>query len=323
MLTLLALLAAGHAGTATVTHTLGDRDGLGIGLLPGDFYPDMNDFTPGPDDPATMDRMLMATSFLPGPAGQPLVTSPWATTPSPMEFAYPALAPTATVDAITLTFITADIDDAISPVIDLQLYVDGIEEPGAFNAVSQTPTGVGGQVGVVTFHLDPGVYGAAVRDGVLDVLIDDLVLRITDPNYAEAFGLDFAELTLTYTCTGVERRGNGVDDDCDGIVDEGLTLTVSGAAGGPVVLQVSDALPGERVYFGVGAPGTTNVRLCPGQPLGIARPTLLGTIVADAAGMATLTGRPAATLAGQTFGFQAAQVAPPPCNLSGVVVHRL
>jgi predicted outer membrane repeat protein len=91
-----------------------------------------------------------------------------------------------------------------------------------------------------------------------------------------------------------------------------------GASGVTNSITAAGATPARRVYFAAGLrPGATTVPACPGLVIGMADPRLLGSSVADGAGVATVSVLVPARAQGITAILQAAQVSP--CRVTGVV----
>ncbi len=192
-----------QAADTTVTFLAGDKDGFGINLGLGASYSNINTFTPSSFDPSTMDRPLVASSWSASAASYPLFTSPNAAKPSTFTITT-NLPAGATITSAKLDINVADIDDnePSNNNINDKLTIDGQDIAGAFDTTNQFVSGVAGLSGVVSFTLNNSMVQSALSDNTMTVLIDEPTRNgqmVTNPNLAEVFAIDYAELTLTYS----------------------------------------------------------------------------------------------------------------------------
>jgi uncharacterized repeat protein (TIGR01451 family) len=198
--------SSSSSAVCTQTILVGDKDGFGVGVPMGGTYLDLNTFVPA-GDPDTMDRPLIASSWEPAVALNPYMTSAFAS--KPVSFNIPVSLPLdAVIQSATLSIATADIDDLLPPpnadVIDDRLTIDGTDVPGAFDTTSQYLSAMEGYAGVIDFTLSTSLTQSALADGTMTVLVDEptrngQMLTEADFNSAEAFAIDYGELTITYT----------------------------------------------------------------------------------------------------------------------------
>lgn len=231
---LAAIILAGFFGTAPhaqatiYTYLAGDKDGFGVFLAEGDPYADMNAFTPEPGE-VLFDRPLAGNSFtlsVPPISNYPDFTNTEAAQPSPFDIStagYPVGTPFLTA---TLRVNIADVDDGPDPNVDVKLFIDGQEVPGAFDGVDQYVSGVAGESGVISIPLDVTMVENAMADGVVTVLIDEDDPPKSDWQTVEILAIDYAELVIdTGNPVPAVYMLNPSSKDAG---DPGFTLTVQG-----------------------------------------------------------------------------------------------
>ncbi len=206
-------------GTATRVTVTGDKDGFGIGLAPSTTYQNIRAMQPGCDEPPAHDRVSYGTGWgnRPLPAGYN-----GAVAAAPFTVSMPRIIPAATIDAAVLTLHVADMDDG-QPGVDDTLFLDGQEIQNAFQgagAVQYLPDPQG-KTGIMSVTLTGESLLETLRDGQVQVRIDDTTTGGTAPEF---FSIDYAEVSVTYSCDGsAAEQCNAMDDNCDGRIDEELT----------------------------------------------------------------------------------------------------
>ncbi len=165
---------------------VGDKDGFGIGLEDGDLLPASDPVFDGRD------------------ASDPQFTDTWPARPvggaDAITYSHTFVPPPLIRNA-QLTMRTSDIQDGDSQVlgsdIDIHLFLDDLEVPGAFDAVDQFDffpnVGFAGIVGTVTIDI-PTSHFSLMSDGRLVVRIEMEQLG-TAPSI-DAFAIDFSELII-------------------------------------------------------------------------------------------------------------------------------
>jgi len=104
-----------------------------------------------------------------------------------------------------------------------------------------------------------------------------------------------------------------------GMTNNGLAPAIAGQSG---TLWANGATPGDKVYFVYGfSAGSTNVPGCGGVQVDIAKPTIIGSPVADANGVAQLTVAIPSQASGVTILTQAVDL--DGCLVSNVVSQTL
>ena len=184
---------------------IGDKDGFGFGLMDGDARDSLAFFdNREPDDPPFTDTL-------------PVPVVDFAFT---YEHTYDL--PNLPIISARLEIFTVGIQDGDSDVlgndIDITLSIDGLDVPGAFDAVDQW---VGGKeiAGLVSISI-PEDHFPLLVDGSAHVRIETLQLGTS--NSHDAYAIDYSELVIQLGDMPILTQG---DNDCDGDVDAVDALT--------------------------------------------------------------------------------------------------
>lgn len=208
-------------GTALRGAHTGDYDGFGIGLAPNVSYTDFNQFAKSCDEPPSMDHLTYGTGWGNRPLTGDYVNAQRA---QPFKVYLPPMPPNATIASATAIFVTADLDDG-QPNVKDRLYINNIEIIDAFKNAGQAQylPGKAGKTAQITVSItDPSVL-TSLRSGNISMMVDDVTTGTSEP---EGFAIDYVKFDMKYKCDNPgpnQESCNGMDDDCDGIVDEGLT----------------------------------------------------------------------------------------------------
>jgi hypothetical protein len=184
--------------TSCITVLLGDKDGFGIGLEPGEVF-SLQGGTSLPIDFITSSDPRVTDIY---PADMATTSMP--SKQVELKFNYSAFPQG--LSSATLTLFTLGIQDGDSQVyssdIDYQLYVNELEVPGAFDDVDQFDF-MNGQWGeaasLVTIELPEAVLNE-LKSGQVNVRIE--IHQYGSSESSDSFALDYAELIL---CPGANR----------------------------------------------------------------------------------------------------------------------
>lgn len=206
-------------GTATRTTVIGDKDGFGIGLAPSTTYQNIRSVQKGCDEPLMHDAVSYGTGW----GNRPLPAGYNGTSPATAFTLYiPKIVQSASIGEAILTLHVADMDDG-QPGVNDRLFIDGQEIPDAFTGAGsvQYLADPAGKTGIVSFTITTPSVLESLRDGQASVRIDDVTTNGTAPEF---FSIDYAEVSVTYSCdASAAELCNGMDDNCDGRIDEELT----------------------------------------------------------------------------------------------------
>jgi len=177
------LIGPAVSDASVITFTLGDRDGLGFGLVPGQQVP----FTPfdnrGPGDPAFTDF---------GVSGE---TNAW------FSFIYTPIL--GTINSANLEFglmgIEDERNDSAQPDWDDRLFLDNVEIPGAFDTAY---TGVL-TYGIVYQGIPSNLFGL-LADGTANFFFDGWPYG-TSPTVRRGDQVSFDYVTMTIDYTSAPR----------------------------------------------------------------------------------------------------------------------
>lgn len=183
---------------ATITQTLGDVDffGFGSGTLGIDSIPaiDVDNRTVG--DPLFTDHDIREVVF--GRDDQNDVA---------FSHDFSPFLPFMPIDTVVVELALAGIQDAavfaLGATLDDRLFFEGIEVPGAFDAVDQGAFGTD----LFSFSLSPAQISSFAADGILDIFIDGgRVLPESNPfvgGSLESYLIDFSRVIVTTQASAV------------------------------------------------------------------------------------------------------------------------
>ncbi len=211
----------GNGVSVRGTHT-GDYDGFGIGLAPNVSYADFNAFKKSCDEPPSMDYLTYGSGW-----GNRPLTGDYtkAQLAQPFKVYLPPIPANATVTFARAIFVTADLDDG-QPSVKDRLFINNIEVVDAFKNAGQAQylPGKAGKTAQIDVPITNTAILTSLRNGNISVMVDDTTTGTSEP---EGFSIDYVAFYVNYKCDNPgpnPEACNGMDDDCDGVVDEGLTV---------------------------------------------------------------------------------------------------
>jgi len=185
-----------HADTHFINSLLGDKDGFGLGLQPGD-----ESASGSFDERATSDPVFTDS--------YPVLY------PCTADFSYVhSFSLSGTIVAARLGLLTMGIQDGDSQVygsdIEIRVFIDSVEIPGALDDVDQfyhNGTEWVATVGVVSLAIPPDLFGY-LGDGEVEVSFVNR--NLLDPGRYDAFAIDFSELVIETVETPATFRVDGI-----------------------------------------------------------------------------------------------------------------
>lgn len=174
---------------SSYSSLLGDKDGFGFGMQEGDIRPASIFDNREPDDPFFTDTWSVPTEGF-----YPSVHFSYTQSFSP---------PLDTVISAELSMFTLGISDGDSQVVgsdtDIQLFLDDVELPGAFDDVDQfdfyTDVGWAEEAGLITIEIPEEIF-AHFADGELVVKFE--IHQLGTAPSVDGFSIDYSEVIFHY-----------------------------------------------------------------------------------------------------------------------------